>query len=606
MGIRQVLGKLRPSPPLSSGMLGLLRRLVGDFGARHWRQYALAFVCMAVSAGATAGTAYLIGDVINQAYVYKNLVGITVLCLVTTFLFTAKGVASYLQTVILSRIGNGIVAENQRRMFQKLLAESVGYFAIRHSSEFIMRLSFGAQAVSSVLNQLIMALGRDVFTLVGLVIVMVVQDPWLSLIGVLVMPPAVLAVRKLARRARRIVMTEFTSGMRFLETVLETVKGIRVVKAFGLEKPLQQAAEENIVAFQQAANKLARVSNRATPLMEALGGVAISLVLFYGGFRVLVMGATPGEFVSFIAAFLLAYEPAKRLTRLHLDVATNLAAVEMLFDFLDSPATEPADGHKPPLQVTSGRIEFRNVTFGYRPQQPVLRDMSFVAEPRQVTALVGPSGGGKTTVINLILRFYEAGEGAVLIDGTDTTTISLESLRRQIAYVGQDVYLFRGTIRENIAAGKQKADDAEIIEAAKAAFAHDFIMSFPDGYDTDVGEHGAQLSGGQRQRISIARALLRDAPIVLLDEATAALDSESEARIQEALARLCAHRTTIVIAHRLQTIINANRIYVIEDGEIVESGSHEWLIRKNGRYKAFYVLQSREPLQPDAQELAAS
>jgi ABC-type multidrug transport system fused ATPase/permease subunit len=606
MRMPRVLARLRRTTPLSSGAVALLRRLLTEFGAQHWSRYALAVLCMGIAAGCTAGSAYLIGDVINQAYVYKNLPGIIVLCLVTTLLFTAKGIASYVQTVVLSRIANSIVAENQRRMFATLLSQGVGYFSDRHSSEFIMRLNFGAGAVGAVLNQLIIALGRDLLTLIGLSAVMVLQDPWLSLIAFVVLPPAVLTVRRLTRRARNIILTEFTSGMRFVEIVVEAVQGIRIVKAFGLEKPMIQSAENNILAYEKAANKLARVSNRASPLMETLGGVAISVMLFYAGFRVLVMGGTPGEFVSFITAFLLAYEPAKRLTRLHLDVGTSLVGVELLFDFLDSPVSEPADGQKPLLAVTDGRVEFRNVTFEYRPGQPVIRNMSFATEPRQVTAFVGPSGGGKTTIVNLILRFYDAAGGSILIDGTDIRSVSRASLRRQVAYVGQDVYLFRGTIRENIAAGGPDATDDQIIEAAKLAFAHDFIISFPRGYDTEVGEHGTQLSGGQRQRISIARALLRDAPIILLDEATAALDSESEARIQEALNRLCADRTTIVIAHRLQTVMNAHRIYVVENGEIVEAGVHDMLIRKNGRYKAFYTLQLGKPQEADVPQLAAS
>jgi ATP-binding cassette subfamily B protein len=271
-----------------------------------------------------------------------------------------------------------------------------------------------------------------------------------------------------------------------------------------------------------------------------------------------------------------------------------LIGARMLLEVIDSPASEPDDGDKPALKLTHARVEFRDVTFAYRQDQPVLKRINFVAPPGKVTALVGPSGGGKSTILSLLLRFYEVGEGSVLIDGQAISNCSRLSLRQHTAYVGQDVYLFRGTIWENIAFGKADATEDEIVAAARIAYAHDFISSFPLGYDTPVGEHGTQLSGGQRQRIAIARALIKDAPIILFDEATAALDSESEKFVQEAIAHLCKDRTTIVIAHRLHTIRHADQILVIEGGVVAESGLHDELLRKNGRYADFLRLQQRE------------
>src|SRR5437588_873155 len=366
----------------------LVRRLLVDEALGYWPRYAIAFALMGIAAAATALTAYLLGTMTNEAYVNRNFHGIVVIGVIAAAIFAAKGFATYGSAVTLSSIGNSIIAGNQRRLFNKLLQQDIGFFADRHSSEFIARLTTGAAAVSQVINLLITPVGRD------------------------------------------------------------------------------------LVA-------------------------AIALATIYGGYRVIETGATPGAFVSFLAAFLLAYEPAKRLARLNIDLNNNLVGVRVLYEIIDSPPGEPNDDNLPPLELTSARIQFADVHFAYRHDTPVLRGMNFVAQPGAVTALVGPSGGGKSTVLNLLLRFYEADGGQVLIDGQDITSVSRRSLRSEIAYVGQIVHLFRGTIRENIALGKLGASDAEIIAAAKAAHAHDFIMEFPAGYNTPVGEHGLQLSGGQ-------------------------------------------------------------------------------------------------------------
>jgi len=580
------------------GAASLIRRLLAEQGVVHWRRYAIAFALMAISAGCTALSAYLIGNVINEAYVNRSLPGILILGGVTVVLFATKGLATYGHSVMLSQIGNRIVADNQRKVFDKLLNEGLGFFSDRHSTEFIARLSAGAAAATQVINLLITSIGRDLLSLVGLVTVMVVQDPYMSLFAFVVAPPAFFLLRKLVRRIYSIARSQFQGGTRIIETLQETLQGIRIVKAFTLEEIMRERFNRNVAAVEHEANKMARVSNRASPLMETLGGCAIAMAITYGGYRVIETGATPGEFFSFIAAFLLAYEPAKRLARLNIELNSGLVGVRILFEVLDAPPSEPADDNKPALHIKSSLLEFNDVYFAYRSDEKVLRGMSFVAEPGKLTALVGPSGGGKTTVFNLLLRFYEAERGKIVIDGQDIRQVSRRSLRHQIAYVGQDVFLFRGTVRENIAFGKPDASEDEIFAAAKAAYAHDFILSFPRGYDTPVGEHGLQLSGGQRQRVAIARALIKNAPIILLDEATAALDSESELQVREAMEHLCQGRTTLAVAHRLHTISHADRIFVIEEGQAVESGRHDELLLKNGRYASFYRLQLKDQEAP--------
>src|SRR6267378_3204205 len=518
----------------------LIRRLITEQGLLYWRRYLLAFALMAVSAAATAGSAYLLGEVINQAYVDKNVRGIAILSGVTVVIFILKGAATYGHQVILSKISNAILANNQRRLFAKLMNESVAFFSERHSSEFLARLTAGAYAVTQVLSLLINAVGRDLLSLIGLVIVMLMQDPYMALLGFLVAPPAMLVLRKLVKRIKGLAHNQFTGTADILETMQESLQGIRTVKAFTLEQAMRERIDQHISAVENNANKMARVSNRSSPLMETLGGLAVAGGLMYGGYSVVALGATPGQFFSFLTAFLLATEPAKRLARLNIELNSNLVGARMLLEVIDSPATELSDDDKPALKLNEARVELRDVSFAYRTNEPVLNRMTFIAEPGKVTALVGPSGGGKSTVLALLLRFYELRQGEILIDGQSISKVSRRSLRQQTAYVGQDVYLFRDTIRANIAFGKEGATEEEIIEAAK-----------------------------------VARALIKDAPIILLDEATAALDSESEKQVQEAIEHLCQNRTTIVIAHRLHTIMHADAILVVEAGEIVERGRHD-------------------------------
>src|SRR5436305_2211959 len=458
-----------------SGAAILIRRLITEQGAAYWRRYLIAYLLMGVSAGATAGSAWILGQVINKTYVDKDVRGIALLSGATVLIFILKGAATYGHQVILSKISNAILANNQRRLFAKLMNESVAFFSERHSSEFLARLTAGAYSVTQVLNLLINALGRDLLLLIGLVVVMLMQDPYMALLGFAVAPPAMLVLLKLFKRIKRLAHNKFTGTAEILETMQESLQGIRTVKAFTLEQIMRERIDASISAVESNANKMARVSNRSSPLMETLGGFAVAGGLMSGGDSVVAMGATPGQFFSFLTAFLLAYEPAKRLARLNIELNSNLIGARKLLEIVDSPSSEPLEDEKPALKLTDARVELRDVSFAYRPDEPVITRMSFVAEPGKVTALVGPSGGGKSTVLALLLRFYDAGAGDILIDGQAISAVSRQSLRRQTAYVGQDVYLFRDTIAANIAFGKAGATEAEIVAAAKAACAHEFI-----------------------------------------------------------------------------------------------------------------------------------
>ena len=571
----------------------LLRRLLLDQGAKHWKGYAFAFAMMALIAVTTSLSAWIIGRIVDKIFVGHNLKAVWEITAAIVAIYTVKGLATYGQQVVLSRVANSIVANIQKRIFDQMLRMKVSYYSRSHSSEFIARQAFIAQSASSVLNLLITTFARDALTIVGLVVVMVSQDPLLSLFALMFLPLAAVGVRKIGIRVRKIMASEFQGAMQMMELLQETAQGIRIVKAFTLESFMRDRQASAIEGFQRAANKLARVSSRTSPIMESLGGFAIAVVVLYSGYTVIIRGNSPGSLFSFITSVIMLYEPLKRVARLHVDLSSSLFGVGMLYDFLDAGDLEEDPPNASELEVTAGRIEFRDVVFGYRPEERVLHSISFVAEAGKTTALVGRSGGGKSTIMNLMLRLYEIESGQILFDGVDTATVTLKSLRRQIAYVSQENFLFKGSARDNIALGRPGASDEEIVAAAKAAYAHDFIMGFERGYDTPCGEHGMQLSGGQRQRIAIARAFLKDAPIILLDEATSALDSESEQAIQKALHTLCEGRTTIVIAHRLSTVAQADEICVIDRGRIVERGRHGELLAQGQTYS--HIAQTQFP-----------
>jgi len=365
------------------GAGAIIRRLLGEQAYQHRWRYVMAFVLMGIAAACTAATAYLLGDVVNQAYVHKNFHALVWVGVGAFGLFALKGISTYGQQVTMMQIGNRIVADNQRAMFNKLLHENIGFFSDRHSSEFIARLTTGANAANAMLSLLITSIGRDLLTLVGLLSVMVIQDPIMSIAGFIVAPPAMIVLRKLIRRVRAIVKVAFTGGTLTIETLQETLQGLRVVKAFTLEDEMRRRFDTSVSAVQHEADKWARVANRASPLMETLGGLAIALVIIYSGYLVIEKNAAPGGLISFLAAFLLAYEPAKRLARLNLDLQGMLVGAQMLFDVLDLPPR--GEDARPPLALTRGKVEFAEVGFAYRPGMPVLRGLSFTAEPGSVS-----------------------------------------------------------------------------------------------------------------------------------------------------------------------------------------------------------------------------
>ena len=577
---------------------GYMGRLVVESFYTQGGLYAIAVLAMIIVAVTTAGSAYMM-EFIVDAMTSPELRGYAhVIAAGVVTLFLVKAVASYIQAVFLARAGNRIVAAQQDRVYRKLLRHGVSYFTANDSSELLMRTTNGAQAARQLIDVLVTGFVRDALTLVGLVVVMVYQQPVLSLMFFVVGPVALLGVRYLLKSVRSIMLSEFKSLAEIIRVLQETTAGIKVIKVFSLEDRMASRMDTAIRKVEQRANDIARLQAIASPLMEFLAGLAVAGVLVVSTIGIAGSGQpTSGQLMSFITALLMAYEPAKRLSKMRVQIETCMVGVSLLFGLLDHEDTMKESPAARDLRDGPGEIALRNVTFGYHGAVPVIENMNVTFEAGKTTALVGQSGGGKSTLFGLMMRFYDPDEGCVEIDGQDLRDISFSSLRSKISYVGQDTFLFSTTVMENLRCSAPEASDEDVIAAAKAAHAHEFIIALPDGYDAQVGENGTFLSGGEKQRIAIARAILRKAEILLLDEATSALDAESEALVKKALDAMTQEVTVIVIAHRLSTVLEADKIMVIQDGAVVEEGSLNALMEKNGSFRNLFDQQfkKREP-----------
>ena len=575
----------------SEAITGMLKRIIAENGRDHIRGYSIAITCLILVALSTAYIGYIVKSVIDSAFIARNIVDAWKICFSIFLVFVVRGFAGYFQSVILSKIGNNIIARYQRRLYSHLMTLSVGFFSEARSAQLAARISQNVSGIRDVMNLTITSTARDLLTFVALLCVMVFQDPVLSIAFVVIAPPLFFALRYISKRLRAATRDAIVLNSHVLGAMQETIQGVSIVKAFTMEEELERKINKLITAAEHRQNRIARLSERNGPLIETVAGFAIASLFAYAAYRSIYDNVSPGVFFSFATSLLLAYDPARRLAKLQVQLERAVVNARMIYELLDM---EPRQRDLPdakPLNVTDARIEFRDVHFAYG-DESVLSGVNFTAEGGQTTALVGPSGAGKSTVINLIPRFYDPKSGSIFIDGQDIAHVTKQSLREQLAYVSQQPYLFEGTIRDNIRYGRPNATDAEIEEAARLAYAHDFIEAQPMGYDTPVGENGVTLSGGQRQRLSIARALVRNAPILLLDEATSALDTESEAAVQKALEEAMSGRTVVVIAHRLSTVIRAEKIVVMQNGRVVEEGNHETLATAdNGLYARLNNLQ---------------
>jgi subfamily B ATP-binding cassette protein MsbA len=587
--IPTVLNKMFPS--LANAHI--TRLIKENMHAQMWL-YIVSIVAMIVVAATTSLVAWIMQYIIDSMTDPNNRAKVFMVAASVAAIFIVKGIASYIQVVALTRAGNRIVATQQKRLYAKLLRQGVAFFNMNESSDLLTRLTQSAQSARMIIDLIVTSFVRDLMTLLGLVVVMVYQQPTLSAISLLIGPAAIFGIRIILRKVRAIMEMEMASLAEIIKVIQETSAGILVVKAFALEDRMTGRMNQAVAQVEKRSNAISRLEAVTSPLMDTLSGFAIAAVVALSAANLFGEARTSaGQLMSFVTALLMAYEPAKRLSRMRISIESGLVGVRMMFDMLDRPETMIEAEDPVNLDGGPGKVEFRDVGFSYSNGQPVLKGLNMTCEAGKTTALVGPSGGGKSTILNLILRLYDPMFGAVEIDGIDLKQSSFKSLRDKISFVGQGTFLFSATMKENIRFGKPSATDDEIIAAAKAANAHEFIMDLPKGYDTQVGENGAFLSGGQRQRLAIARAILKDSPILLLDEATSALDARSEALVQDAIHHLTRGRTTIVIAHRLTTVLEADKICVINEGQLIEQGSTQELLEQKGMFRKLYDQQFR-------------
>ncbi len=556
--------------------------------------YAIAMVAMIFIAVTSALTAWIMSDIIDSMMATGDRAKVFAVALAVAGIFAIKGIATYVQLVCLGKAGNSIVAYQQRKLYSRILAHGLSFFSEGDSSDLLMRVTVSAEGARQVIDTIVTGFVRDVLTLVGLIIVMYFQQPFLTLFCLIVGPIALLVVRKIVGHVRAIMESQMESMSEIIKIIQETSTGIRVVKAFALEGKMVERMRVAVENVEERSNSIKRLEAATSPLMETLAGLAIAGVVAISAFDFFGQSSSSssaGELMSFITAVMMAYGPAKRLAKMRVSLSTGMRRVEMMYQVLDMPISVAEKPDSKLLPKGQGVVQFNDVEFEYGNGQSVLRGITIDFAAGKTTALVGPSGGGKSTIMNLMMRLYDPTKGTVKIDGFDVSDVTFASLRDQISFVGQDTFLFAGSVKSNIALGREGATEAQILNAAKAANAHEFILKMQNGYDTDVGENGSNLSGGQRQRISIARAILRDSPILLMDEATSALDSGSEFLIKESLDHLTEGRTTIVIAHRLSTVLNAHHIVVVNDGAIEEQGTLNELLENKGLFRSLYDQQ---------------
>jgi len=556
----------------------------------YWRQLFIAMVFMGIFAAANGALLYLMKPAIDDIFIKKNVLSLKLIPLAIIAVMLIKGIADYVQSYFMIYVGLSVIRDIRDKLYSHLQTLSISFFSKTQTGMLISRITSDVNIIQSAVSDTINTVIKDFFTLLALLGVIVYRDWKFATMALLVFPWALIPMRKFGKQVRKLA-TRGQVKMADISTHLhETFTGHRIIKAFGMESyETERFSKENQKYFRYILKRM-RTRALSQPVIESFGVVCAALFIFFGGMRVIKGDLTPGDFFVILGGFMMCYQPVKGINKSNQTIQEGIAGAARIFAILDiKPEIVDHPGAVELPAITSG-IEFKNVWFKYE-EEWVLKNINLKSKVGDIVALVGPSGAGKTTLVNLLPRFYDIQEGQILIDGQDIRRVTMSSLRDKIALVTQQTILFNDTIKYNIGYGKVDKDEQKIIAAAKAANAHHFIQNFPLGYNTITGEQGVKLSGGEKQRITIARALFKNAPILILDEATSSLDSESELEVQNALENLMQNRTTFVIAHRLSTIKKANKIFVFTNGAIVGEGTHEELLNGNQVYRKLYETQ---------------
>jgi subfamily B ATP-binding cassette protein MsbA len=550
----------------------------------------LAMLCMLVIAAASSATAFLVKPVLDDIFFNKNITMLKLIPVAVVVIYFLRGLGMYGQDYLMNYVGESIIMDLRNDLYDRIQSLPIAFFHKEKTGVLMSRITNDVNIIKTMVSTAVTGSLKDSFTIIGLTFVIFYRDWKMALFAFIVLPIAFFPVVEFGRRVRRI-STGCQEAMADLNSFLhETFAGNKIVKAFGMESYEKKRFFSKTLELFKLEMKAVVARSLSSPIMEFLGGLGIAFIIWYGGYKVITGSSTAGTFFSFMAAVLMLYDPVKKLSGLNNAVQQGLAAADRIFDIIETESD--IKEKKNPAKIERGphRVTFENVYFKYDDVM-VLKDINLDVNAGEILALVGMSGGGKTSLVNLIPRFYDVTRGVIRIDRMDIRNASISSLRDQMGIVTQEPILFNDSIRNNIAYGKKDATDKAIMAAAEAAYAYDFIQSFTNKFDTNIGELGGRLSGGEKQRICIARALLKDAPILILDEATSSLDAESEMLVQKALENLMKGRTTFVIAHRLSTIDYADRIVVIVDGRIVEEGKQEELISMRGEFFKLYQMQ---------------
>jgi subfamily B ATP-binding cassette protein MsbA len=576
----------------------LTKRLLREHVRPYLGRILLSFVFMGMVAATSGILAALMKPVVDKVFVQKDLSSLWWVAIAVVVTSIAKGISTYAQSSMTAWVGLRVIVDLQNRLFVHLTQMDLQFFHDTATGRLVARFTADIATMRAAVANALAGLGRDSLSVIVLIGVMFYQDWLLAAVSFFAFPAAIQPIVRLGRRLRRVSANTQENTGNFVTLLEQSFQGMRVVKAYGMES--QEQDKIAVVTSRQfgLVFKASRVRALSGPIMETLGGLAIAVVIVYGGTRVINGPMTPGAFFSFMTALMMAYQPVKNLANLNASLQEGLAGAQRIFALLDIKPTIVERVGAQPLVVRGGSVRLEDVRFSYDGDRHALERITLDVPAGKRVALVGASGAGKSTILNLIPRFYDAEAGRVSIDGQDVRDVTLASLRAQIALVSQEILLFDESIRTNIGYGRPGASEEEIVTAARNAAAHDFIAALPQGYDTVVGEHGAKLSGGQRQRLAIARAMLRNAPILLLDEATSSLDAESERHVQVALEALMRGRTTIIVAHRLSTVVDADIIHVIDRGRLAESGRHAELLARGGLYARLYAVQAAEESEP--------